>query len=155
MKVHLLDEAQDFDFGASLPAGHEELIQDLELTTLLQVMSAGDKFLADVSLKVLLGCLRDPEAIRYRQRVLADCLAQPSVIREMYDIASGACGTSGASGERTEGVTRIPPPTFPVPSATSTYTWHASGSCGRSPTSMPGSSAPTACGRCSPRCGAN
>ena len=37
MKAHLLYEAQDFDFGAGLPAGHEELIQDLELTTLLQL----------------------------------------------------------------------------------------------------------------------
>ena len=90
MKVHLLHEAEDFDFGASLPAGHKDLIQDLELTTFIQAMAAGDKFLADVSLKVMLACLVDPEAIRYRQRVLADCLAQPIVIREMYDIALGA-----------------------------------------------------------------
>jgi MutS domain V len=90
MKVHLLYEDQDFDFAAGLPPGHEDLIQDLELTTLLQAMAAGDKFLTDVSQKVLLACLRDPEAIRYRQRVLADCLAQPGVIREMYDIAAGA-----------------------------------------------------------------
>ena len=90
MKVHLLHEDQDFDFAAGPPPGHEELIQDLELATLLQAMAAGDKFLVEVSQKVLLTCLRDPEAIRYRQRVLADCLAQPAVIREMYDIAVGA-----------------------------------------------------------------
>ena len=90
MKVHLLYEDQDFDFAAGLPPGHEELIQDLELTTLLAAMAAGDKFLTEVSQKVLLTCLRDPEAIRYRQQVLADCLAQPGVIREMYDIAVGA-----------------------------------------------------------------
>ena len=90
MKVHLLYEDQDFDFAAGLPPGHEELIQDLELTTLLQAMAAGDKFLTEVSQQVLLACLRDPEAIRYRQRVLADCLAQPEVIRQMYDIAVGA-----------------------------------------------------------------
>ncbi|MGC1757369.1 MAG: hypothetical protein WA805_30095, partial [Trebonia sp.] len=90
MKVHLLYEDQDFDFAAGLPPGHEELIQDLELTTLLQAMAAGDKFLTGVSQQVLLACLRDPEAIRYRQRVLADCLAQPEVIRQMYDIAVGA-----------------------------------------------------------------
>ena len=75
MKAYLLYQAQDFDFGASLPPGHEELIQDLELTTLLQAMAAGDKFLFGVSAKVLLAGLHDPEAIRYRQRVLADCLA--------------------------------------------------------------------------------
>jgi len=90
MRVHLLYEARDFDFAASLPPGHEELTADLELTTLLEAMAAGDKFLSDVSQKVLLTCLDDPEAIRYRQRVLADCLAKPGVIREMYDIAVGA-----------------------------------------------------------------
>jgi MutS domain V len=90
MKVYLLYEAQDFDFEADLPANHEELIQDLELTTLLQAMALGDKFLFDVSRRVLLACLHDPEAIRYRQRVLADCLAEPEVIREMYAVAVGA-----------------------------------------------------------------
>ena len=90
MKAHLLYEAQDFDFGAGLPAGHEDLIQDLELTTLLQAMAAGDEFLFDVSQRMLLTSLHDPEAIRYRQRVLADCLAQPGVIREMYAVAAGA-----------------------------------------------------------------
>ncbi len=90
MKVYLLYEAQDFDFEADLPANHEELIQDLELTTLLRAMALGDKFLFDVSRRVLLACLHDPEAIRYRQRVLADCLAEPEVIREMYAVAVGA-----------------------------------------------------------------
>ena len=87
MKVYLLYEAQDFDFEADLPAGHEELIQDLELTTLLRAMALGDKFLFEVSRRVLLAGLHDPEAIRYRQRVLADCLAQPEVIRDMYAVA--------------------------------------------------------------------
>jgi DNA mismatch repair ATPase MutS len=87
MKVYLLHEARDFDFGASLPAGHEDLIQDLELTTLLRAMAAGDEFLFQVSQKVLLTCLHDPRAIRYRQAVLADCLAEPGAIREMYAVA--------------------------------------------------------------------
>jgi hypothetical protein len=29
MKVHLLDPAEDFDFRAGLPGGHEDLIQDV------------------------------------------------------------------------------------------------------------------------------
>ena len=90
MKVYLLYQDRDFDYGADLPPGHQDLIQDLELTTLLRAMAAGDKFLAEVSAKVLLASLHDPEAIRYRQRVLADCLAQPEVIREMYAVAAGA-----------------------------------------------------------------
>ncbi len=90
MKVYLLYQDRDFDLGAGLPPGHQDLIQDLELTTLLRAMAAGDKFLFDVSAKVLLASLHDPEAIRYRQRVLADCLAQPDVIRDMYAVAVGA-----------------------------------------------------------------
>jgi hypothetical protein len=90
MKVHLLHPDRDFDFGAGLPPGHQDLIQDLELATLLRAMAAGDKFLIDVSAKVLLASLHDPKAIRYRQQVLADCLAQPDVIREMYAVAVGA-----------------------------------------------------------------
>jgi hypothetical protein len=39
VKAHLLYRAQDFDFEADLPAGHEELVQDLELTTLLRAMA--------------------------------------------------------------------------------------------------------------------
>lgn len=90
MKVYLLHKAQDFDFEAELPAGHEALAQDLELPTLLQAMAAGDAFLFEVSSKVLLASLPDPQDIRYRQQVLADCLAQPEVIREMYDVAVAA-----------------------------------------------------------------
>ena len=78
--------------AAGLPPGHEDLIQDLELGTLLQAMADGDKFLHEVSTKVLLTCLDDPEAIRYRQQVLADCLAHPEVIRQIHVIAAGALG---------------------------------------------------------------
>ncbi len=53
-------------------------------------MASGDEFLTEVSRKVLLASLHDPQAIRYRQQILADCLAQPEVIREMYAVAVGA-----------------------------------------------------------------
>jgi DNA mismatch repair ATPase MutS len=90
MKVYLLFRDRDFDFEADPPVGHHDLVQDLELTTLLQAMAAGDKFLFWVSTKVLLACLQDADAIRYRQQVLADCLAQPEIIRDMYAVAVGA-----------------------------------------------------------------
>ena len=90
MKVHLLYPDRDFDWAAGPPPGHEDLTQDLELGTLLEAMADGDKFLHEVSTKVLLTCLDDPEAIRYRQQVLADCLAHPEVIRDMYAVAAGA-----------------------------------------------------------------
>ncbi len=90
MKVYLLHVDRDFDWGAAPPAGREDLIRDLELGTLLQAMAAGDPHLYDISAKVLLASLDDPEAIRYRQQVLADCLARPEVIRHMHAVAVGA-----------------------------------------------------------------
>ena len=38
----------------------------------------------------MLRSLSDPAAILYRQRVLADCIAEPDIIREMYAITVGA-----------------------------------------------------------------
>ena len=90
MKAYLLYQDHDFDFGATLPPNHEELIQDLELPTLLQAMALGDKFLLDVSMRVLLASVDDPATILYRQRVLADCIAEPAIVREMYATAVGA-----------------------------------------------------------------
>lgn len=90
MKAYLLYEGQDFDFDADLPATCDDVIQDLELTTLLQAMAQGDRFLFEVSKRVVLTSLDDPEAIRYRQQVLADSLAHPDILREMYAIALGA-----------------------------------------------------------------
>ncbi len=90
MKAHLLYPDADFDFTAELPPGYQDLIQDLELDTLLTAMTGGDKFLRDVSARVLLTPVTDPEVIRYRQQVLVDCIAEPDVIRQMYDIAVDA-----------------------------------------------------------------
>ena len=90
MKAYLLYRDRDFDWEAGLPPGHEDLIHDLELGTLLRAMAAGDKLLHEVATKVLLTSLDNPEAIRYRQQVLADCLAHPEVIRDMYAVAVGA-----------------------------------------------------------------
>ncbi|MHB8245985.1 MAG: MutS-related protein [Acidimicrobiales bacterium] len=92
MKAHLLYANDDFDFEADLPANHEDLIQDLELPTLLEAMALDDKFIFDVSKRVLLASLERPDAITYRQQVLADCVAQPAVIRELYAIVVAALG---------------------------------------------------------------
>ncbi len=90
MKAHLLYPDRDFDFEAALPPAHDDLVQDLELVTVLDAMAAGDDFLFEISTKVVLASLSDLEDIRYRQQILADCIAHPDVIRQMYDIAVGA-----------------------------------------------------------------
>jgi len=90
MKPYLLYEGQDFDFEADLPDNSDDVIGDLELTTLLQAMARGDKFLFEVSKRVVLTSLDDPQAIRYRQNVLTDFMREPDVLREMYAVALGA-----------------------------------------------------------------
>lgn len=90
MKAHLLDPQRDFDFAADLPWGAEELMADLQVDTLLEAMAAGEKLLRDVCCRVLLAGVQDPQVIRYRQQVLADCLAHPQVVRQLYDLAGEA-----------------------------------------------------------------
>jgi hypothetical protein len=90
VKAHLLFRDRDFDVTADLPANTDDLFRDLEITAVVQAMANDDKFRYDVSGRVLLASLTDPDDIRYRQRVLADCIAQPAIVRQMYEIAVGA-----------------------------------------------------------------
>jgi hypothetical protein len=87
MKVHLLYESRDFDFTADLPAQHEDLTQDLDLPILLRAMAGDDNYLLDVARRVVLAGLADPAEVLYRQAVLADCIAQPEIVRDLYAIA--------------------------------------------------------------------
>ena len=90
MKAFLMYRDRDFDLEQPAPPNADTLTQDLELNTLLNAMALGDAFLLDVARKALLASLRDPEEIVYRQRILADCIAQPTTVRELYDIAMQA-----------------------------------------------------------------
>ena len=90
MKVHLMHAARDFDPEADPPAQAGALSQDLELTTLLRAMAAGHQFLVGVARAALLSSLTDPALAGYRQRVLADCLAHPQVVRDLYELAVAA-----------------------------------------------------------------
>ena len=87
MKAHLMYKDRDFDLQGGLPPHEAALTQDLELNTLLGAMAAGDKFLLEVARKTVLTSLAEPEAILYRQHVLADCLDRPAIVRDLYAIA--------------------------------------------------------------------
>jgi len=78
---------RDLDLQGDLPPSAAALTQDLGLDILFGAMAAGDRFLLDVAKKAVLASLDDPEAIRYRQHILADCLDQPTVVREVHAIA--------------------------------------------------------------------
>ncbi len=80
--------ARDFDPQRKLSSNEQGLIQDLELNTLFDAMALSDKFLFEVAkIAVLSGLDNDLGTIQYRQNILKDCLKNPAVIREMYDIA--------------------------------------------------------------------
>jgi hypothetical protein len=53
-------------------------------------MAAGDEFLLETAKKVIHLPITDPDVIVYRQHVLADCLANRSVVQQMYSIAVDA-----------------------------------------------------------------
>ena len=86
MKAFLMYPDQDFHLGQDLPPNEADLTSDLELNVLLRVMADGDKFLFDTARLGLHSCITSPEEIAYRQHVLADCIAQPGVVRELYDV---------------------------------------------------------------------
>jgi MutS domain V len=92
MKVHLAfrDRDLDLDFGADLPPNTEDLVQDLGLDLVLGAMAAGQRSLYEVARATVLRSLDDTEAIRYRQAVLADCLEQPDLVRELHSLAEEA-----------------------------------------------------------------
>ncbi len=86
MKAHLMFKDADFNMNMELPENERELMDDLELNILFEAMSLGDDYLYDVSRRVILAGLHNPESIRYRQDILKDCMRNPSVVRELYTI---------------------------------------------------------------------
>jgi hypothetical protein len=90
VKAFLMHRDADFDLEHGLPANADALVQDLELNTLLSAMAAGDGFMFEVASRALMLSLTDPEAITYRQQALADCLGQPTVVRDLYALAGEA-----------------------------------------------------------------
>jgi len=87
VKAFLMYKDRDLGLEEDLPPNAAALTQDLELDTLFGAMAAGDKFLLEVAKKAVLTSLDEPEAILYRQHILADCLERPVIVREMYAIA--------------------------------------------------------------------
>ena len=90
MKAFLLHRDRDFEWDRELPSNEDALTQDLELNMLFSAMAAGDSLLREVARCVVLISLSDPEAIVYRQEILTDCLKNPTVARELYDVAGEA-----------------------------------------------------------------
>jgi DNA mismatch repair ATPase MutS len=79
---------RDFNLQQKLPWNEKDLIQDLELDTLFSAMAHGDEFLFDVAKTAVLSSPHnDLETIMYRQNILKDCMKNPTIVRDIYDIA--------------------------------------------------------------------
>ena len=87
MKAFLMFRERDFDLAQELPPQAEDLVGDLGLAALFEAMAAGDHFLLEVARKAVLSSLKEVDAVRYRQEILKDCLANPAVVRAVYDLA--------------------------------------------------------------------
>jgi len=83
---------------APMPGTDDMLAQDLELDTLWSAMAGGDEFLFETAKRAVLSSLRDAEAIVYRQRVLADCLERPAIVRQLYELAIEALENERKAG---------------------------------------------------------
>ena len=90
MKAFLMHADRDFDARREPVPNHDALTEDLELATLLGAMAAGDSLLLEVAQRALLDSLIEPDAIAYRQHVLADFLNNPSMARDLYGLAGEA-----------------------------------------------------------------
>lgn len=91
MKVHLMYEARDFDIKAAPPLNARELVDDLELNTLIQAMAGEDEFLVTVARTALLSAVHsDIATILHRQAIVDDALKQADVVRQLYQLSIDA-----------------------------------------------------------------
>ncbi len=90
MKAHLLYPDRDFDIAAEPIPQYDDLERDLELEVVLRAMARGDRYLFEVSRKVMLESLDDASVVRYRQGVLADCIEHEETVRELYALVIAA-----------------------------------------------------------------
>lgn len=91
MKAFLMYRNRNFQLEQGLSWNKEALAQDLELSTLFNAMARDDEFVFRVArTAVLSGVGNDVETILYRQQVLRDALKNPSVVMDLYRIATEA-----------------------------------------------------------------
>jgi hypothetical protein len=88
MKTFLMHPDRDFDAkppSTKIPIPYS---QDLELNILLDAAAAGDRYIYDIMSAACIDAWRnDIATVLYRQAVLQDCLANPSIMRQFYAIA--------------------------------------------------------------------
>ena len=91
MKAFLMHRDRDFDLdGRAAGQGTRHSSRTSSWTRCCERWRRATSSCSRSSKRALLLSLRDPEAIVYRQQVLADCLEHPAVVRELYALAGEA-----------------------------------------------------------------
>jgi len=90
MKVFLMHKDRDFDPQAPLAPQTDALMQDFDVDILIKAMSAGDRFLYDISKSALFQSLMDEGTILYRQQVLSDCIRNEKIVRDICALTDEA-----------------------------------------------------------------
>lgn len=93
MQVRLM-----FDDRLYVPAeqpafGADDLLVDLQMEDMLLTMANGDRLVYQLARDVITHPQADPDAITYRQRVLADCIDRPESTAELYALCTNALKT--------------------------------------------------------------
>jgi DNA mismatch repair ATPase MutS len=78
------------DLQNLLPPHAAALTKDLGLDILIEAMAGEDRFKQEVAKVALLRSSAEDDIIRYRQRIMQDCLAHPDIVQEVYRIAFDA-----------------------------------------------------------------
>lgn len=90
MRARLMFDDRDFRTERPPRFDDQNLVQDLELGTLWAVAAGDDEYIGASIRTAMLSPLTNPEQITYRQDVVADCLQEAAVVRELYQIAGQA-----------------------------------------------------------------
>ncbi|WP_129408351.1 MutS-related protein [Marinitoga lauensis] len=90
MKVYLLYKNMNFNVDTKLPENYDELIVDFRLEPIFKAMSLNDDLVEKVSKKVILSYEKDIDTILYRQNIIKDCLKNPQIIKDLYNLATSA-----------------------------------------------------------------
>jgi hypothetical protein len=90
MKALLMYPERDFESDASLRENADDLMQDLELASIINTAAQGDKLVWHAVSRALLGEAENAATIAHRQEILTDCRAAPEMIRELYALAAEA-----------------------------------------------------------------
>ncbi|UPK38535.1 hypothetical protein IVB18_15590 [Bradyrhizobium sp. 186] len=82
---------RDFDLKHALPQNVDAPVQDLEIETLFEAITAGDRLIHEIArIAALTGAKVKLEEISYHQRALDDALRNPAVVRNEYEHAGEA-----------------------------------------------------------------